>query len=189
MLVLVGASASGKTEIAKIIIRKNNFSKMVTYTTRAKRPGEIEGVDYHFIDENRFKEKQAADDFIETTIYNTNHYGTAFSETGRKKVLIVNVEGANSLYDKIPNDLVIFLMHSPEKEREARILKRGDSEASARVRLKKDTALFRRDRLTHVDYIVENAKSIDLESLADRIYSQYITHPKNQYYRLVFLNQ
>jgi len=180
MLVLVGASASGKTEIAKLIIHKYNFSKMVTYTTRPMRPGEVDGVDYHFIDEDTFQKKKEAGDFIETTTYNHNHYGTAFSETGKKKVLIVNVEGANSLYEKIPEDLVIFLLHSPEKIREARMLKRGDSLTSAKARLKKDTALFRRDRLTHVDFVIENAKNIGLDELSDHIYTQYINHPKNQ---------
>ncbi|MFW5892973.1 MAG: guanylate kinase, partial [Bacillota bacterium] len=114
MLVLVGASASGKTEIAKIIIRKYNFKKLVTTTTRPKRPGEQDGVDYHFLDEATFQSMKEQGVFIETTTYNGYHYGTAFSETGWDKVLIVNVEGANSLYEKIPHAMVIFLLHSPE---------------------------------------------------------------------------
>ncbi|MFP4077703.1 MAG: guanylate kinase [Bacillota bacterium] len=180
MLVLVGASASGKTEIAKIIIRKYNFKKLVTTTTRPKRPGEQDGVDYHFLDEATFQSMKEQGVFIETTTYNGYHYGTAFSETGWDKVLIVNVEGANSLYEKIPHAMVIFLLHSPETLREARMLSRGDDPRTIQQRLKKDTALFRRDRLTHVDHIIENSRGLSLESLADTIHSLYMNALENQ---------
>lgn len=180
MLVLVGASASGKTEIAKIIMRKYGFKKMVTYTTREKRPGETDGVDYHFLSETDFEKKRQNRDFIETTTYNGNHYGTAFSETGRDKVLIVNVEGANSLYARIPDAMVIFLLHSPEKLRKTRMLERGDDIETAKERLKKDTALFRRDRLNHVDHIIENGHGLSLDALADTIYARYMNDIENQ---------
>ena len=58
MLVLIGASASGKTEIAKILIKDYNFKKMVTTTTRRKRKGEINKVDYNFITLNKFEKIQ-----------------------------------------------------------------------------------------------------------------------------------
>ncbi len=180
MLVLVGASASGKTEIAKIIMEKYSFKKMVTYTTRDRRPGEIDGHDYHFLDEAAFDKKRQNGDFIETTTYNGNHYGTAFKDAGWDKVLIVNVEGANSLYAKIPDKMTIFLMHSPENLREARMLARGDSLKEAKQRLKKDTALFRRDRLTHVDHIIENSRGLSLDTLADKIHSIYMNDIENQ---------
>ena len=47
MLVFIGASASGKTEIVKILIRDYGFNKIITHTTRKKRKNEIDGIDYH----------------------------------------------------------------------------------------------------------------------------------------------
>ena len=54
MIVLIGASASGKTEVAKTLIYKNGFSKIVTYTTRKIRPTEKDGIDYHFVSKQQF---------------------------------------------------------------------------------------------------------------------------------------
>ena len=54
MIILVGASASGKTEIAKLIIKKYGFKKMVTTTTRPMRAGEVADIDYHFISKEEF---------------------------------------------------------------------------------------------------------------------------------------
>ena len=49
MLILIGPSASGKTEVAKLLAKKYNITKIVTYTTRAPRINEINGVDYNFV--------------------------------------------------------------------------------------------------------------------------------------------
>ncbi|MFW5893023.1 MAG: hypothetical protein ACOCU5_01955, partial [Bacillota bacterium] len=84
------------------------------------------------------------------------------------------------LYEKIPHAMVIFLLHSPETLREARMLSRGDDPRTIQQRLKKDTALFRRDRLTHVDHIIENSRGLSLESLADTIHSLYMNALENQ---------
>ena len=54
MLILVGHSASGKTEIANQLKRDYNMKKIITYTTRPKRINEVDGVDYHFVDEIKF---------------------------------------------------------------------------------------------------------------------------------------
>ena len=67
MLVLIGPSASGKTEIAKILIRDFGMKKLVTYTTRPARPGEQDGIDYHFVTVDEFKALDEAEEFVETT--------------------------------------------------------------------------------------------------------------------------
>ena len=76
MIVLIGASASGKTEVAKTLIAKKGFSKIVTYTTREIRPSEVNGVDYHFVTKEKFLELKNDNFFLETTTYNNNFYGT-----------------------------------------------------------------------------------------------------------------
>ena len=95
MIVLVGASASGKTEIAKLIIKNHGFEKMVTTTTRPMRIGEVRDVDYHFLTKEEFLKRKDNNDFLETTLYNGNYYGTQRSDVGDNKVVIVEIEGAN----------------------------------------------------------------------------------------------
>ena len=54
MLILIGPSASGKTEVAKLLAKKYNITKIVTYTTRAPRVNEVNGVDYNFVSVEEF---------------------------------------------------------------------------------------------------------------------------------------
>ena len=54
MIILVGASASGKTEVAKYLIKNYGFEKVVTFTTRVKRPSEIDKIDYNFVTKDQF---------------------------------------------------------------------------------------------------------------------------------------
>lgn len=78
MIVIVGASASGKSTLQKMMLKQNpKMKKVVTYTTRPPRHGERAGIDYHFITEKRYQELLAKDFFVETAEYRGWHYGTA----------------------------------------------------------------------------------------------------------------
>ena len=72
MLILIGPSASGKTEVAKILISKYGMQRLVTYTTRKMRTGEIGGRDYHFVTVEEFLNLSEGE-FVETTFYNGNY--------------------------------------------------------------------------------------------------------------------
>ena len=80
MIVLVGASASGKTEVTKVLAKKYNIQKFITHTTRPIRVGEENGVDYFFVTKEEFEELLKQDFFIEHTLYNGNYYGTSKKE-------------------------------------------------------------------------------------------------------------
>ena len=80
MLILIGASASGKTEVAKLLAKKYNITKIVTYTTRQPRIHEVNGVDYNFVSVDEFARLTSLNFFVETTYYNSNYYGTARKE-------------------------------------------------------------------------------------------------------------
>ena len=82
MLVIVGPSASGKTQIVQELIKTYHMEKLVTYTSRAPRVNEVEGRDYHFISKDDFEEKIKNNFFIEYVNYNNNYYGTSFSDLG-----------------------------------------------------------------------------------------------------------
>ena len=80
MIILVGASASGKSVVVKKMNELYGIEKVVTYTTRPMRAGEINDVDYHFIDKDDFVSKKENNFFLETAFYNNNYYGTAFED-------------------------------------------------------------------------------------------------------------
>ncbi len=175
MLVMIGASASGKTEIAKKLIDQHGFHKMITYTTRPPRPMEHDGIDYHFLTQKAFLKKEAAGDFIETVTYNHHLYGTAFKDTSPDKVLIVDPSGANVLYEKLNGAVVLFFIESPENLRRLRMSARGDQPADIENRIQKDAIRFKKENMKHIDYIINN-ETASLDKLTKTILSLYRRH-------------
>jgi len=172
MLVMVGASASGKTEIAKILIEHYNFHKMITYTTRTMRDGEVNGVDYHFITFKDFKKKLSQNYFLETSQYNENHYGTAFKDAEIDKVLIVDPSGANNIHKKLMDKIVIFYLKTKKTVREERMIQRGDSLIDIEKRLIMDDELFKAENIDHIDFDIDTSTLTQLE-LAGLINNMY----------------
>jgi len=179
MLILIGASASGKTEIAKILIKKHNFLKMVTTTTRKKRKGEINGIDYNFITTKRFEKLKKENKFLETVVYNNNYYGTPTKGADINKVLIVEPEGANSIYSKKLKDTIFFLLETDEETRKNRMLQRGDNLIEVLDRLNKDDQIFAPKKLKHIDYKM-NTSTLNQEDLAEVIKDLYFKHLKQK---------
>jgi uncharacterized membrane protein len=77
------------------------------------RPGEVDGVDYHFISEEEFLKRKNQNFFIETTLYNHHYYGTAFRDASFDKVLTLILR-CTALYDRIKYSH-LFLSGSTEK--------------------------------------------------------------------------
>lgn len=179
MLVLIGASASGKTEIAKILIKKYDFKKLVTYTTREMRDGEINGKDYHFVTEQEFLKMEENNQFMETAVYHQTHYGSPIKGADINKVIIVEPKGANSIYKKHIPDSVFIYLETDALIRRVRMLNRGDSLDNVNNRIKEDKTHFRKTKFKHLDYIVNTSKKT-LEELADQIYELYQSHLKGE---------
>ena len=175
MLVLIGASASGKTEIAKILIKHYDFKKLVTYTTREIRENEINGVDYHFVSFEKFETKKKNKEFLETAVYNNTHYGSPIEGAGINKVIIVDPKGANSIHRKKIPDTVLIYLETDKLIRRVRMLNRGDKLIDVESRFKEDKKHFRKSRFKHLDYIVETSKHT-LEELAEQINKIYLAH-------------
>ena len=181
MLVLVGASASGKTDIAKILIDNYGFKKMITTTSRKPRSGEVNGVDYNFISKKVFENRMKKNRFLESVCYNDNYYGTPKKGATNEKVLIVDPEGANSIYDHEIKDIVIILLETEEETRKERMLERGDNLIETIDRLEKDSDHFDKGNLKHIDFIVNTTEGTQ-EELAEKIFELYrhIADQENQ---------
>ena len=176
MIILIGPSASGKTEIAKKLISTFDYKKFVTTTTRNKRVGEIDGVDYYFISVDEFKENLANNKFIETTIYNNNYYGSYKSEMGDNKVLIVEPNGLKAFQSLNDPHIISFFIDSSEDDRYERMLKRGDEINDIKHRLHNDRKLFYENIKT--DFIIIN-KNKSLEELSNDINNLYLKKIKS----------
>ena len=176
MIILIGPSASGKTEIAKKLISAFGYKKFVTTTTRNKRVGEIDGVDYYFISVDEFKENLANNKFIETTIYNNNYYGSYKSEMGDNKVLIVEPNGLKAFQSLNDPHIISFFIDSSEDDRYERMLKRGDEINDIKRRLHNDRKLFYENIKT--DFRIIN-KNKSLEELSNDINNLYLKKIKS----------
>lgn len=126
MIVLVGESASGKSSIERYLVENYEYNKIVSYTTRSPRKGEVDGVDYHFISVDKFKSLKEQGFFAESAIYNNWYYGIAKEDCTDDKVAVLTPHGLRQIA-KLPNiDVVSFYINVPRRDRLIKILQRGD---------------------------------------------------------------
>lgn len=127
MIVILGESGSGKTTLVNMLVEKDpRYHRIVTYTTRPKRYGEQDGIDYHFINENKFKELMMLGFFVESSEYRGYLYGTAREDcTSKYAVAILNPSGMRSLKRQGINVFSIYL-NVDRRSRLIKLLNRGD---------------------------------------------------------------
>ena len=177
MIILVGASASGKTEVAKKLIKNYGFVKVVTYTTRKKRENEVNNIDYHFITENKFLKLKEENFFLETTLYNGNYYGTPLNEIDVNKVLIVDPKGLK-IFKKLKNpSIVTFYITGSEENRRKRMEQRGDSKEEIEKRIQNDKKDFAYKNIGKTDFVIDGDNKTITE-MAQEIYYKYSSKVK-----------
>ncbi len=157
MIILVGPSASGKTELGKVL-QKQGIDKLVTYTTREKRVGEIDGIDYHFLEVSEFLRLAKENFFFETVNYHSNYYGTSKMDLNRNVYLIVEPSGLLE-YMKLPN-VISFYIDVDYETRKKRMIKRGDRVEDIKIRLAGDDKIFTDDIKNKCSYILDGKKPL-----------------------------
>ncbi len=160
--IISGPSGVGKSTVLQALMEKRQdlyFS--VSATTRDPRPGEIDGVHYHFLDVDTFREWIAKDEFLEYAEYVGNFYGTpkkfvdGAMDRGQDVILDIEVQGAIQVTSKRPDSVRIFIAPPSWTELERRLTERGtDSEEKIQKRLLRAKVEF---QTAHTyDYFVIN---------------------------------
>jgi guanylate kinase len=174
MILIVGASASGKTVIGKYLIDTYHFKKFVTSTTRPMRIGEKQNIDYHFLTDKEFDEKIKNNEFIEYTTYNGYMYGSERKEIGTNKILIVEPNGLNAYIALKDRTIITFFIKCDENVRKERMILRNDDPKEIKKRLKNDALLFTNSLENDVDYTIDSSFT-KKEEIGDKIYKLYLT--------------
>lgn len=184
VVVISGPSGVGKdATIARMRQGKDKFHYVVTATTRAKRPGEVDGVDYYFLEEDVFKEKIKKEEFLEYARVYNNLYGVLKSEVrqalakGEDVIIKVDVQGAATLKTRIPNAIFIFLEPPSIDDLEERLIKRSvDSEHAVNIRIGKAEEELKSREMFH--HTVVNTKG-DLDKTARTVKELINKYRKN----------
>lgn len=162
LFVLSGPSGVGKGTVLDALMKEfSGIEYSVSATTRERRPGEVDGDDYFFISEERFKELKKNNKFIESAKVHNNYYGTPKKYVdrvladGKDIILEIDIQGAKQVKEKYPNAIFIFLKPPSIEELKNRLQKRGtENKKSKEVRL--ENAKDEIKEISEYDYTILN---------------------------------
>ena len=162
LFIIAAPSGAGKSSLVNAVMADDaNLSLSVSYTTRAPRPGEVDGREYHFVDPATFLSMLERAEFLESAEVHGNHYGTSEKwisdarASGRDIVLEIDWQGAQQVRRVFPEAVNLFILPPSMAELERRLRTRGkDSDDVIRRRL-----INAREEMAHVaefDYVIIN---------------------------------
>lgn len=145
LIVLTGPSGVGKGTLMRSLLQRHpELYYSVSATTRAPRPGEVDGKNYYFISRSKFEQLAAQGEFLESAEFAGNYYGTPREavlsqvQSGKLVVLEIELEGARQIRASFPQALSIFILPPSFEELERRIRGRGqDSDEAIARRLQR----------------------------------------------------
>ena len=162
LLVISGFAGTGKgTLVHELLEKYNNYALSVSATTRAPRPGEIDGVHYFFKTKEEFEEMIRENRLIEYASYVENYYGTPKEyvrqqlENGKDVILEIEIQGALKIKEQFPDTLLLFMVPPSASVLEERLRGRG-TETDEVVRKRLHRAVEESEFIEQYDYLIVN---------------------------------
>jgi len=155
-------SGAGKTSLVNALVQRNEMLQVsVSHTTRAMRPGEQEGVDYHFVSASAFEQMLEAGAFLEHAQVFDNYYGTSqqwVQETlrsGCSVILEIDWQGAQQIRRLVPDSVAIFIVPPSRAVLEQRLMQRGQDDATVIAR-RMAAAIDEMSHYVESDFLIVN---------------------------------
>ncbi len=162
LYIFAAPSGAGKTSLVKALVeRADNIEVSVSHTTRTPRPGEVDSINYHFIDIETFKGMVAKGEFLEHARVFDNFYGTARANieqrlaAGVDVILEIDWQGARQVREQFPDSIGVFILPPSRQTLEERLRGRGQDDAEVIARRMRD-AVSEMTHYAEFDYLVIN---------------------------------
>ena len=171
LFVISGASGVGKSTVLKRVMeQRKDLTFSVSATTRAPRPGEVDGLSYYFITRPEFEERVARGEFLEYDEHHAVLYGTLNSQILEKQehshvILDIEPNGAFNVRAKRPDATLIFIMPPSREELERRLRSRGDT-SEEQIIIRMARADWEMEQSAKYDHVVINDQ---VETCAEQI--------------------
>lgn len=171
LIVISGASGVGKgTVLKRMMEKRGDMSFSVSATTRAPRPGEVDGKDYYFVTREQFEEMIERGEFLEYDNHAANFYGTPRFQMEQKRLsgpVLLDIEpnGARNVKNSEPSAVLVFIMPPSVEELERRLRGRGDT-SEEQIALRMERARWEMEQRSWYDHVVVNDT---VERCADEI--------------------
>jgi len=171
LFVVSGPSGTGKTTLCRQLEAELGLFFSISATTRPIRVGEIEGRDYYFLSDEKFREMETAGEFLESAAVHGHCYGTPAKPIeshlglGEDVILDIDTQGALNIKENFPEAILIFLKPPSEADLYRRLKNRGtDSEETIQRRMKRAEGEIQQS--SHYDFIVTNR---DIETAKEEL--------------------
>jgi guanylate kinase len=162
LVVISGPSGVGKDSVIEGLRQSDHaFEFVVTATDRPPRPGEVDGVDYHFVSTLEFERMIAEDELLEYAQVYDQHKGVPKRQalqaldSGVDVLMRLDVQGAATIRQRVPGAITLFLTTSSAEELLSRLCRRA-TDSAAQIRQRFATALAEMERMDEFDYVVIN---------------------------------
>src|SRR5205814_3566469 len=162
LFVVAAPSGAGKTSLTRALLQLEPAIRLsVSYTTRPPRPGEIDGVDYHFVTPERFDALKNASELLEHAYVHGNWYATSGTwlqrevEAGQDVLLEIDWQGAAQVRKLVPDSVQIFILPPSLASLRARLLRRGQDDADI-IERRLEAAREEMSHCGEFDYVIIN---------------------------------
>ena len=161
LFIISGASGVGKsTVLSRVMATRDDLRFSVSATTRAPRPGEVDGESYYFVTREKFQDMIDRNEFVEYDAHMDNFYGTPETQLNEKLetgsvILDIEPNGAFMVRKRRPDATLIFIAPPSMEELLRRLVGRGDTSAE-QVKVRQERAQWEMDQSVQYDYVVVN---------------------------------